>query len=151
MNNADRIAKLLRFTHNVCGKNHGFADFSALTNEGHDGPGTDHIQAGSRLVEDHHGRIVDESSGNGDALFDAGGKIFAAAIAEYIDIQAFEESKSTTASGGLIEAIKTAEIFHHFMCRQAAIERGGGRKKAKTAAGFFRLLPNIKTSDASRA
>ena len=91
---------------------------------------------------------MDQRAGNGNTLFDAGGKIFAAPIAKSVNGQPLEKRKGATAGGRLIQTMETAEVFHHFERRQPAIERRSGGKKAQVLASFFRLPANIIARDA---
>src|SRR6266581_2961007 len=58
---------------------------------------------------------------------------------------------SVPAGVRLIQAMKTAEVHHHFQRRQPAVEGRGGGEKAQILAGFFRLPSNNKTRDPSGA
>src|SRR5579862_115712 len=129
----------------------GFAAFSAFMNEGDDGPGADDVEAGGGLVEYHHWRIVNQGASNGDALLHACGEVFAAAIAERIDIETFEKRQGAPARSGTIQTIQAPEIFNHFQRRQPAVERRSSGKEARVLTSLFGLAPNIKTRDTRRA
>ena len=45
------------------------------------------VESGGWLVEDHHGRIVNQRAGDGDALLHARGKLVAAAMTEFVHLQ----------------------------------------------------------------
>src|SRR5579864_5313973 len=48
----------------------------------------------------------------------------------------------------MVQAIKGAEIFHHFQRRQPPVKRRGGREKARVLASFFGFPPDIKAGHA---
>ena len=151
MDDADPIAELLGFTHDMCREDNRFAAFSAFANEIHDRPGADDVEARGWLIEDHHRRIVNERASDGNPLLDARGESLAAAIAKGIDIQPLEKREGAPAGARPIQTMKAAEVFHHLEGRQAAVQGGSCRKKAQVLASFFGLLPNIKTGNASGA
>src|SRR4029077_622327 len=94
---------------------------------------------------------VNQRPGDGNPLLDAGGEIFAAAVAERIDVETFEKRKGAPTRGGTVQTVEAAEVFHHFQRRQPAVERRSGGKKARILASLFGFPPNIKTRDARRA
>src|SRR5207237_6407037 len=145
MNDADFVAQFFGFAHDVGGENDGFAACPAFANEGNDGPGADDVQAGGGLVKDHYRRIMNERTGNRNSLLHAGGEIFAAAIADGADIQALEKRQGAPAYGRRVQAVKRAEVFHHFQGGQPPVKRRSGREEPRVLPSFFRVAANVKT------
>src|SRR5215469_12157596 len=115
LNDADGIAKLLNFSHDVRGENDRLTAIATFTNEFNDGPGGHDVEAGGRLVENHDWRVVDKCAGDGCFLLHPRGELVTAAVAETVHIQAAENVGNALFEGGLVEAVKAAEVFDEFL------------------------------------
>src|SRR5712692_1842167 len=91
VNDADDVAELLDFAHDVSREDDGLSPVAAFPNESNDGARGHDVEAERRLIENHYRRIVDKRPGDGGFLFHAGGEFVAAAVAEVIHIQPSEE------------------------------------------------------------
>src|SRR5713101_7176879 len=91
MDDADGVAELFDFAHDVGGKDDGLADVAAFADESGNSAGSHDVEAVGGFVEDHHRGIVDESAGDGSFLLHAGGKLVAAAVAEAVHVQPVED------------------------------------------------------------
>src|SRR5260370_20690869 len=103
MNNADGVAELFDFAHDVGGKDDGLADVAAFADESGDGASGHDVEAVGGFVEDHHRGVVDESAGDGGFLLHAGGKLVAAAVAEAAHGQAVEDIVDTPFWSSVVE------------------------------------------------
>src|ERR1700730_13464462 len=65
VNDADDIAELFHFAHDVRGENNRLAAVATLSNKRGDGASGHNVQTKRRLIEDHHRRIVDQSTRDG--------------------------------------------------------------------------------------
>src|SRR5207244_12722483 len=81
LNDANGVAELLDFGHDVRGEDDGFAVVAAFVDERGDGARGHDIEAVGRLIEDHDRWIVDASAGDGSFVLPAGGKVVAVAAA----------------------------------------------------------------------
>src|SRR6266436_2532818 len=102
MNDADGVAELFDFAHDVGGKDDGLADVAAFADESGNSAGSHDVEAVGGFVEDHHRGIVDESAGDGSFLLHAGGKLVAAAVAEAVHVQPVEDIVDTLFEGGFV-------------------------------------------------
>src|SRR5882724_3834386 len=84
LNDADGVAELFDFAHDVGGEDDGFTAVPALADEVDDGAGGHDVEAVGGFVENHYRRIVDERAGDGGLLLHAGGEFVTAAIAETV-------------------------------------------------------------------
>jgi hypothetical protein len=151
VNDADDVAELFDFTHDVGGEDDGFAEVAAFADESDDGAGGHDVEAEGGFVEDHDGRIVDERAGDGGFLLHAGGELVAATITEAVHVQPVENVVDALLQRGFTEAVEAAEVFHQFLSAEAGIERGGGGKETDAGAHFFGLLDDIVAADQGRA
>src|SRR6266851_3534070 len=147
VNDADGVAELFDFAHDVRGENDGLAVLAALADEADDGARGHDVQASGRLVKNHHGGIVDDSARDGNLLFHTGGELVAAAVAEIVHLESREKVGEAALKRGLIQAVEAAKILDHFLGREARIEGRGGGEKADVGADFFRVLDNVKARD----
>src|SRR5713226_1507832 len=60
LNDADGVAELFDFAHDVGGEDDGFAVVAAFADEAGDSAGGHDVEATGGLVEDHHWRIVED-------------------------------------------------------------------------------------------
>src|SRR6266850_365512 len=90
LDNADGVAEFFDFAHDVSGEDDGLAVVAAFADESGDGAGGHDVEAVGGLVENHDGRIVDEGTGDRGLLLHAGGELVAAAVAEFVHVQAVE-------------------------------------------------------------
>src|SRR5713226_3409722 len=134
VNDADDVAELFDFAHDVRGEDNGFAAVAAFADEGGDGASGHDVEAEGGLVEDHHRGVVDQGAGDGSLLLHAGGKLVAAAVAEGVHIEAIEDDVEALLEGGFVEAVEAAKIFDELLGGEAGVERGGGGKKADVGA-----------------
>src|SRR2546430_16581867 len=109
LNNADDIAELFHFAHDVRGEDHRFAAIATFLNEADDRARGHDVQAGGRLVENNHGRIVDERPRNGSFLLNAGGELAAAAVAEFVHLKAGAKNRDAGVEQGLVGATSAAK------------------------------------------
>src|SRR5260370_5244976 len=91
VDDADDVAELLDFAHDVGGEDDGLAVVAAFADKRSDGAGGHDVEAVGGLVKDHDGWIVHEGAGNGSFLLHAGGELVASAIAEAVHVQAVED------------------------------------------------------------
>src|SRR5882757_2205489 len=147
LDDADGVAELFDFTHDVGGEDDGFAIVTAFADEGGDGEGGHDIEAVGGLVEDHDGRIVDESAGDGGFLHHAGGELVAAAVAEAVHVQAFEDVIHALFQGGFVQTIEAPEVFDELLGGEPAVESCSSGKEAHVGANFFWLLDNVVAAD----
>src|SRR5215472_18305443 len=115
LDDADGIAELFGFAHNMSREDHGLAVVAAFADKSSDGAGGHDIKSERGLIEDHDRGIVDERAGDGGFLLHAGGKLVAAAVAETVHVQAVENVVNALFERGLIEAIQAAEVFDQFL------------------------------------
>src|SRR2546423_9258012 len=87
LDDADGVAELFDFTHDVCGEDDRFAVVAAFADESGYGASGHDVEAIGGLIEDHDRRIVNEGAGDGGLLLHAGGKLVAAAVAEAVHFQ----------------------------------------------------------------
>src|SRR5260370_27891172 len=80
VNDADDVAELFDFAHDVRGEDDGLAAVAAFTDEGGDGASGHDVEAEGGLVEDLHRGVADQGAGDGSLLLHAGGKLVAAAV-----------------------------------------------------------------------
>src|SRR6266851_668666 len=147
VNDADDVAELFDFAHDVRGEDDGFTAVAALADEGGDGASGHDVEAESGLVEDHHRRVMDQGASDGGFLLHAGGKLVAAAVAEGVHIEAIENDVEALFERGFVETVEAAEIFDEFLGGEAGVERGGGGKKADVGAHFFGMLDDVVAAD----
>src|SRR5690348_139963 len=147
LNDADGVAELFDFGHDMSGKNNGFAVVAALADEGGDGASGHDVQAVGGLVKDHGGGIVDEGERNGSLLHHAGGELVAAAIAKAVHVQTIEDSVDAFLESSFVEAVEAAEVFDEFLGGEPAIEGGGRGEEAYVGADFFRLFDDVVAAD----
>src|SRR5260370_37640145 len=102
MNDADSVAELFDLTHDVGGKDDGFATIAAFADESRDGTSSHDIQAVGRLIEDHDRWVMDESAGDGSLLHHTGGELVAAAVAETVHVEAIENVVDALFQGGFV-------------------------------------------------
>src|SRR5438132_12661828 len=82
LDDAEGVAELLDFTHDVRGEDDRFAVVAAFADErGYRASGHD-VEASGGLIEGHDRRIVTERARDGGLLLHAGGKLGAAPVAE---------------------------------------------------------------------
>src|SRR5260370_2441416 len=122
VNDADDVAKLFDFAHDVGGEDDGLAAVAAFTDEGGDGASGHDVEAEGGLVENHHRGVVDQGAGDGSLLLHAGGMLVAAAVAEGVHIEAIENDVEAIFEGGFVETVEAAGIFYGFLSGGA----GGG-------------------------
>src|SRR6266849_3897752 len=147
VNDADDVAELFDFAHDVGGEDDGFAAVAAFANEGGDGASGHDVEAEGGLVEDHHRGVVDQGAGNGGFLLHAGGKLVAAAVAEAVHVQAVEDFVEALFEGGFIKTVEAPEVFDELLGGEAGIKRGGGGKKADVGAHFLGMLDDVVAAD----
>src|ERR1700719_1589932 len=109
LDNADGVAELFDFGHDVGGEDDGFASVTAFADEGGDGACGHNVEAARGLVENHDRGVVDESAGNGSFLLHAGGELVAAAVAEAVHVQTGEYDINALFEGGFVSAIEAAK------------------------------------------
>src|SRR5437773_7513670 len=63
LNDADSVAELFHFAHDVRGEDDGFAVVAAFVDEGSDGASGHDIEATCWLIDDHDRSIVEEGAG----------------------------------------------------------------------------------------
>src|SRR5436853_1923735 len=95
LDDADSVAELFHFAHNVRGEDDGFAVVAAFMDESGDGASGHDIEAVRGLIEDHDRRIVDEGAGDGSFLLHASGELVAAAITEAVHVETVEDVVDT--------------------------------------------------------
>src|SRR5437879_2195487 len=95
LDDANGVAELLDFAHDVRGEDDGLSIVAAFVDESGDSARGHDIEAIGGLIEDHDGRIVDEGAGDGSFLLHAGGELVAAAIAEAVHVEAIENVVDT--------------------------------------------------------
>src|SRR5712691_797690 len=147
MNDADGVAELFDFAHDVGGEDDGLADVAAFADESGDGASGHDVEAVGGLVEDHNRGIVDESAGDGGFLLHAGGKLVTAAVAEAVHVQAVEDFVEALFEGGFIKTVEAPEVFDELLGGEAGIKRGGGGKKADVGAHFLGMLDDVVAAD----
>src|SRR6266436_7204425 len=143
VDDANDVAELFDFAHDVSGEDDGFALIATFADEGDDGARGHDVEAKGGLIENHHRGIVDQRAGDGGLLLHAGRKFVAAAVAEFVHVQAVENAVHTLFQRGLVEAVEAAEVFDDFLGGEARVESGGGGKKTDAGADFFGLLDDI--------
>src|SRR5260370_21057209 len=82
LDDADDVAELFDFAHDVGGEDYGFAAVAAFADESGDGARRPDVSAVGGLVEDHHRGIMNEGANDGSFLLHAGGELITAAVAE---------------------------------------------------------------------
>ena len=102
LDDADGVAELFDFGHDVRGENDGFAVVAAFVDESSDGARGHDIKTVGGLVEDHDGGVVDESAGDGSFLLHAGGEFVATTVAEAIHIETVEDAVDTLFERGFV-------------------------------------------------
>src|SRR6266576_2480256 len=91
LDDADVVAELFDFAHDVGGEDDSLAVIATFADERGDGAGGHDIEAVGRFVEDHHRGVVNECAGDGGFLHHSGGELVAAAVAETVHVQAFKD------------------------------------------------------------
>src|SRR2546428_11943749 len=90
MDDANGVAELFDFAHNVCGEDDGFSLAAAVADEGNDDARGHDVEAKSGFIEDHNGRVVNKSACDGGFLLHASGELVAAAVAKAVHVQTME-------------------------------------------------------------
>src|SRR5438876_11363385 len=111
LDDADGVAELFDFGHDVRGENDGFAVVAAFVDESSDGARGQDIKTGGGLGEDHDGGVVDESAGDGSFLLHAGGEFVATTVAEAMHIATVEDAVDTHCARGFVQAMGEAKVF----------------------------------------
>src|SRR5271155_793608 len=104
LDDADGVAELFDFTHDVSGEDYGFAGVAAFADEGGDSARGHDVEAKGGFIENHYWRIVDQGAGDGSFLLHAGGEFVAAALAEGVHIQAIEDGVEAFSQREFVEA-----------------------------------------------
>src|SRR6266699_128052 len=125
LDDADGIAELFDFAHNMSRKDDGLAVAAAFANKRGDGARGHDIQTERGLIEDHDRGIVDKRAGYGSFLLHACGQLVAASVAKTVHVEAVEDVVDALLERGLVEAVETAEVFNQFLGGQAGIESCG--------------------------
>src|SRR5260370_41266233 len=86
VDDANDVAELFDFAHDVSGEDDGFALIATFADEGDDGARGHDVEAKGGLVENHHRGIVDQRAGDGGLLLHAGRKLLAAAGAAFFSL-----------------------------------------------------------------
>src|SRR5207245_11283956 len=102
LNDANGVAELFHFAHDVRGEDDGFAVVAAFVDESGDGARGHDIETVGGLVEDHDGGGVDESAGDGSFLRHAGGEVVATTVAEAIHIETVADAVDTLFERGFV-------------------------------------------------
>src|SRR6266576_3943479 len=97
LDDADGIAELFDFAHNMSGEDDGLAVVAAFADKSGDGAGGHDIK--------------DERAGYGSFLLHARGQFVAASVAKTVHVQAVEDVVNALVECGLVEAVETAEVF----------------------------------------
>jgi hypothetical protein len=151
LDDADDVAELFDFAHDVGGEDDGLAALAALANEIDDGASGHNVEAESRLVKDHDLGVVDEGACYGSFLLHAGRKFVAPTVAEGIHVEASEDIVDAFFQAGFIETVEAPEVFDHFLRSEARVESRGGREKADIGANFFGSIDDVMTANGSGA
>src|SRR5258708_4418058 len=122
VDDANDVAELFDFAHDVSGEDDGFALIATFAVEG---------EGGAR------GHDVRKFAGE--------------AVAEFVHVRAVENAVRTLFQRGLVEAVEAAEVFDDFLGGEARVESGGGGKKTDAGADFFGLLDDIVAANESGA
>src|SRR6266850_23529 len=147
LNDADGVAELFHFGHDVRGENDGLASVAAFADELDDRARSHDIETTGGFVEDHDGWIMNEGAGNGGFLLHAGGELVAAAIAKAVHVEAVEDAVDAFFQGDFVEAIEPAKVLDHFLRGEAGVEGRSSGEEADVGADLFRLLDDIVTAD----
>src|SRR6266581_4530403 len=102
MDDANGVAELFDFAHDVGGEDDGFSLVAAVADEGNDDACGHDVEAKSGFIEDHNGRVVNKSACDGGFLLHAGGELVAAAVAEAVHVQAVEDVVDTLFEGWFV-------------------------------------------------
>src|SRR5713226_8442054 len=102
MDDADDIAELFDFAHDVSGEDNGFALVAAFADESGNGARGHDVETVRGLVEDHNGRIVNQSAGDGSFLLHAGGEFVATAVTEAVHVETVEDVVDALFQGGFV-------------------------------------------------
>src|SRR5207244_5408977 len=84
LDDADGIAELFDFAHNMSGEDDGLAVVAAFADKSGDGAGGHDIKTERGLIEDHDRGVVDERAGYGSFLLHARGQFVAGSVAENV-------------------------------------------------------------------
>src|SRR5439155_7390997 len=95
LDDADGVAELFDFGHDVRGEDDGFAVVAAFVDESGDAARGHDTEAVGGLIEDHDRRIVDEGAGDGGFLLHASGELVAAAITEAVHVETVKDVVDT--------------------------------------------------------
>src|SRR5690348_14391058 len=147
LNDADGVAELFDFGHDMSGKDNGFAVVAALADEGGDGASGHDVKSVGGLVKDHDGGIVDKGARDGSLLHHAGGELVAAAVTKAVHVQTIEDSVDAFLKSSFVEAVEAAEVFDEFLGGEPAIEGSGCGKEAHIGADFFGLFDDVVAAD----
>src|SRR5271168_2806293 len=147
LDDADGVAEFFDFGHDVGGEDDGFAAVAALADELDDGARGHNVETAGGFVEDHDWRVVDECAGNGGFLLLAGGEFVAAAVAEFVHVQAVENFFDALFEGSFVQTVEAAEIFDKFLGSEARVQGGGGGEKPDAGADFFGIFDDVVTAD----
>ena len=151
VHNGYSVAERFHFRHDVRGKNNRLSGVPAAANEARDSAGGNNVQAVGGFVEEKHGRAVQNSAGDGNALLLSGGEFVATGIGERENVQFRENFFDARLDFRAGQTVEFAEIGHHFPRRHAFVERGRARQKADIAADVLALPGNIKALNPRRA
>src|SRR5260370_13821431 len=111
VDDANGVAELLDFAHNVYGEDDGLAVVAAFADESGDGACRHDVEAKSGFIEDHNGRVVNKSACDGGFLLHASGELVAAAGAKAVYVQAGEEVVVARFGGRCVPSIDAAPTF----------------------------------------
>src|SRR6266487_5699682 len=147
MDDANGVAELFDFAHDVGGEDDGLAVVAAFANESGDGACGHDVEAKSGFIEDHDRRVVNKSACDGGLLLHACGELVAAAVAEAVHVETMENIVDALFEGRFVQAIEAAEVFDQFLSGEAGIEGRGGGEKTDAGTDFFGSLDDIVAAD----
>src|SRR6202042_696821 len=78
-------------------------------------------------------------------------KVVAAAVAEFVHVQAVEQGVGADARGFVVQPVEPTEIFHHLARGEARIERGCGGEESEGSANLLWLTLNVEACDGGRS
>ncbi len=143
MNDGDAVAELFNLAHDVRGKDDALALAAEQVDRVEHGPGHEHVEPGGRLVEDQHGRIVNDRAGDRHLLLHAGRHLRAEHVAEFLHLQLGEDLVEPLRKAGLFHAVEAGEIFDQLPGGHAVVDARVSRHEADAGANFGRLSQHV--------
>ena len=151
MNDRQAVAEPFGLAHDVGGEEDALAVVAEVGHRVQQSPSHQHVQAGGGLVEDQHGRVMDQRPGHRHLLLHAGGHLCSQHVAEVVHRQPLEEGLHPRPQFLVGDAVEAAEILDHLPAGHAIVDGRVGRHEADLAPHPRRLGEDVVAVDGGAA